>query len=453
MAVLVGLDGRRLSRALPSRSTFGSPLTGPFPPLWSDGDTWDSHGDHGFSSRRLVSYENIYRSQTNVAACVNKLVRQIALVPIRVFKVSGPDNRTPVKDENNPLRRLLSNPAPRRGEFHLKQWLAMSALTHGNGLVAKFREAPDAAPSALLPVKWQYVSAYAEQGGPVEFWSTVQTGEERIFAVEESIHLAWEAPGGEIGTSPLEQLGTTVRLEDAAQRYATSSFNNGVRPSMLVALPPEASPDAATQIREQIQATHGGVDRSFLTLVVGGGATAQPLSHSAVEAELIEQRRLNFEEVCRVYDVAPQLLGDARNASYNTMTEVKKMLYQVTLLPWLDLIEATLQAQLIEGEEEFAGLDVDFELRDLLRGTPSEELAALVQAITNGVMAVNEARPILGLPKIPDPQFDMPMVPTNNLTPAAAVGDGRSVPNNPAGDRGGTPQAIESGPPTRPSGA
>jgi HK97 family phage portal protein len=195
------------------------------------------------------------------------------------------------------------------------------------------------------------------------------------------------------------------------------------------------------------------VDRSFLTLVVGGGATAQPLSHSAVEAELIEQRRLNFEEVCRVYDVAPQLLGDARNASYNTMTEVKKMLYQVTLLPWLDLIEATLQAQLIEGEEEFAGLDVDFELRDLLRGTPSEELAALVQAITNGVMAVNEARPILGLPKIPDPQFDMPMVPTNNLTPAAAVGDGRSVPNNPAGDRGGTPQAIESGPPTRPSGA
>lgn len=453
MAVLVGLDGRRLARSLPPRTALGgSPLNGLLPPLWSDGDTWDSQGDHGFSSRRLVSYENIYRQQPTVASCVNFLTRQASVLPLRVMKVNGPDNRTPVTDKNDPLRKLLSTPAPRRTELHLKQWLMMPALTHGNGLIAKFREVSDGPPVALLPVKWQYTSAYAEQGGPVEFWSTNQTGEERVFPVEDSLHLAWESPFGEVGTSPLEQLSTTVRLEDAAQRYSTSSFDHGVRPSMLITLPSEASPESATQVREAVQGTQGGVDRAFMTMVIGGGATAQPLSHTAVEAELVEQRRLNFEEVCRVYLLAPQLLGDARNASYNTMTEVKKMLYQTTLLPWLDLLTATLQGQLIDGEEEFAGYEIDIDFRDQLRGTPSEELASIVQAISNGVMAVNEGRKILGMPPIADEQFDSPMVPTNNLTPAAAVGDGRAEPNNPTGARGGTPQAIE-GPSNRPSGA
>ena len=443
MAVLVGLDGRRLNRSLPRVSSGGSPLMGPFPPLWSDGDTWDSKGDHGPS--RLVSFENIYRSQPSVSACVNKLVRQAAIVPLRVFKVNGAANRTPVTDPENPLRRLLEHPAPRRGEMHLKQWLMMPGLTHGNGLLAKFREVSDRAPTALLPVQWQFTSAYAEQGGPVEFWSTTQTGDERFFAVEESVHLAWESPSGEIGVSPLEQLGTTVKLEDASQRYSTASFRNGTRPSMAITLPPDygGGGNIASEIREQVQQSHGGVDQNFLTLVIGGGAQVQPLSHTAVEAELIEQRRLNFEEVCRVYDTAPQLLGDARNASYNTMTEVKKMLYQVTLLPWLDLMRTVINIQLIEGEEEFAGYEVDFELRDLLRGSPSEELAAAVQAFANGILSLNEIRVMLGMQPLEGEEFDKPMIPTNNLTPAAQVGDGRSDPNNPDGQRGGTPAAIE----------
>lgn len=441
MAVLVGLDGRRLSRSLPSRASTGMPLAGLFPPLWSDGDSVDSKGDHG--PGRLVSFDAIYRTQPVVASCIDFLVQQITVVPIRVVKVNGQDNRIPVTDQNNPLRRLLSHPAPRRGELHLKQWLAMPALTHGNGLLAKFREETEAPPMALLPVKWQYTSAYAEQGGPVEWWSTSQTGEERFFPVEESIHFAWESPAGEIGVSPLEQLGTTIKLEDASQRYSTSSFRNGTRPSLAVTLPPESSREIAEEVRKQVQGQHGGVDQNFLTLVIGGGAGVTPLSHSAVEAELIEQRRLNFEEVCRVYHIAPQLLGDARNASYNTMTEVQKLLYKTTLMPWLELMIATIETQLIEGEPEFEGHEIEFDFRDQLRGTPSEELAAVVQAITNGVMAVNEGRQILGLSLLDGEEFDQPMVPTNNLTPAKDITDGRSESNNPTGARGGTPAAIE----------
>jgi HK97 family phage portal protein len=416
---------------------------GPFPPLWSDGDTVDGAGvDHaGWGSRKLVSYEQIYRTQPAVASCVNKLVRQISVLPIKVYKVNGPDNKTEITSEEHSLRRLLLYPAPRRGEMDLKQWLAMAALTHGNGLLAKFREELDGPPTALLPVNWQYTSAYAEQGGPIEWWSTAQTGEERFFPVEESVHFAWDSPSGEIGTSPLEQLGVTIRLEDAAQRYSTSSFHNAVRPSLAVKLPADRRADKETRqaIREEIQATHGGVDKAFLTMVIGGGAEIEPLSHSAAEAQLIEQRRVQFEEVCRVYDVAPQLLGDSKNSSYSTMTEVQKMLYKTTLMPWLALIEKTLQAHLIRGEEDFEGHEVVFDFREQLRGTPSEELAAVVQGFVNGIISRNEGRGILGLDEIPGEENDIPMTPSNNLLPGGEGGQGE--PNS--GIRGGTPRPIE----------
>src|SRR5688500_11595132 len=117
MAVLVGLNGKPMVRSLPARARGGTSLAGPFPPLWSDGSTIDAFGDHGFQSNKVVSYEQIYRTQPAVASCINKLVRQIAVVPIRVFKVNGPDNKTPVVSDLNPLRRLISHPAPRRGEL------------------------------------------------------------------------------------------------------------------------------------------------------------------------------------------------------------------------------------------------------------------------------------------------------------------------------------------------
>ena len=452
MAVLVGLNGKPMVKSLPSRLSGRGGLFGSLPPLWSDGDTVDAFGDHGQPSNRVVSYETLYRTQPSVAACVNKLVRQIAVVPMRVFKVNGSDNKTPVTNVTHPLRALLSNPAPRRGELNLKQWLAMPALLHGNGLLAKFRDESEGPPTALLPVNWSYVSAYGEAGQPVEWWSTAQTGEEAFFPIEESIHFAWDS-ANEIGTSPLEQLGVTIRLEDASQRYSTSSFGNAARPSLAVVLPAgqTATRETLDNIKQQVQATHGGVDKAFMTMVIGGGADIKQLSHSAAEAELIRQRRLNFEEVCRVYDVAPQLLGDASNASYNTMSEVQKMLYKTTLMPWLELIANAIRVQLIEGEEEFEGHEVTFDFRDQLRGTPSEELAAVVQGFTNGILAVNEARAALGLPKLPGEENDKPMVPSNNLTPAGAAGDQRALPNNPNGARGGSPAPIDAPPSTRPS--
>jgi phage portal protein BeeE len=103
-------------------------------------------------------------------------------------------------------------------------------LIHGNAVVAKVR-GPDRRPRRIMlwPLDWARMSAYGQVGGRIEWWSTTQfDNTERFISVEDTIHFAWPGPdGGEIGVSPLEKLGVTIRLEDAAQRHQTALFKNG----------------------------------------------------------------------------------------------------------------------------------------------------------------------------------------------------------------------------------
>lgn len=396
-----------------------------FDGVWTDA-TEDTDVD-----ARLISYADVYNTQPVVAAAVNKLTRQAATLPLKVYRLDENGERDRVR--NHPLEELLRKPVGRRGPVHLKQWILMPLVTHGNAVIAKFRADPDGPPTALLPVSWPCIEAYAPQGGPVEWWATTQTGERRWLKVEDTMHFAWESPEGEIGTSPLRQLGITVQLEDAAQRYAKGMLKNSARPSGAVQLPEGVVLDAEVrkEMRDDMERLYSGVDNAGRPVLLPGGAKWEAMSHSAHEAELINQRKLNREEVAMVYDLPGPLIGDLEHGTYSNVTELNKQLYKSVLRPYLTLIEETIQAHLIDPEPDWAGLFVEFELSEQLKGDPTELAGALRTQVETGVMTRNEARKFLNLPRDPNPQADQLFFASNNQAP---IGDA------PEGDQVATPQ-------------
>ena len=149
---------------------------------------------------------------------------------------------------------------------------------------------------------------------------------------------------------------------------------------------------------------HEGADQAYKVAMATGGADWKPLSWSANEAQLIEQRRVNREEIAMVFDVPPVLLGDLSRATFSNVEELHRMLYVTVLRPWLTFFEETLKTQLLDTEPEWAedGLFYEFDLGEVLRGDKSAEIAAAVQAFTNGLMTLNEVRAVLNLPPIDD---------------------------------------------------
>jgi HK97 family phage portal protein len=415
MPTLVGPGDRLISRE--GRATWMRRGSVPFS-SWAGGGAIRLSGEG-----RSVSYHSIYRAQPWVGISINKLARQISRLPLKVYEIDSQGDHVRVREGS--LVERLKNPYPRCSPAQFKQKISFPMLLHGNAVIAKDRPNRGAPPANLVPLDWRYVSPDFEDGRPVDFWTLERSGNRMFFAPEEVVHFAWEAGDSDLGISPLEQLGVTLRLEDSAQRYGASSFTNAARPSGALIAPAEANidPEERQELREELRQTQQGEDNAFNLLFLTGGLDFKAFSHTAVEAALIEQRKLNREEVAAVYDIPPPLIGILDHATYSNVAEMHRMLYMTVLGPWLTLIEETLQAQLIDPEPAWEGLHVEFDLSEVLKGDTKERIDALKTGISTGLYTINEARKIENLPRIDNAVCDEPLIPVNNMQPVGATPD------------------------------
>ena len=391
---------------------------------------WAGGGHISLTGAQTISYQQLYETQPWVGVAVNKLNRQIARLPLKTYRLlegtKSDGERERVRD--HPLPDLLRRPWPRRGPIHLKQKLGFPALLHGNSVLAKVRDVAGGPTVGFAPLDWRYlIPRILNDDGVIDFWETEQTGERKYLSPDDVIHVAWDAGMGDLGVSPLKQLGLTLKIEDAAQRYQSASFENGVRHSAAYVLPPdvEMDKDDKEELRQSLTATQGGVDRAFQLALITGGGDIRPLSYSAVEAELIDQRKLNREDVAAVYDIPPPLIGILDHATYSNVAEMHRMLFGTVLGPWLVLIEETLQAQLIDAYEPWREerLFCEFDLAEVLRGDVLKEVLAIKEAIHTGIMTPNEGRQIRNQAASDQAGMDQFYLPVNNLQSVGAQPD------------------------------
>lgn len=424
MPVLVG-DGGRLIR----RDGTPSVLPRPSVPLAQ----WDSAGSTGVSVRFgdasvTVNYATVVREQPAVFTAVGKLTRVLSSLPLKTYVRDANGDKRRV--QGDALDRLLRRPAPRMTTHDLVEGVGRNLFTFGNALLVKVRPGPGRPPDGLVVAPWPCVEPHTDDTGRVEGW--VLRARDRMVWLdpEEVVHVAWRAPDSELGVSPLQPLAVTIALEEAAQRYAVANFRNAVRPSGAFVLPADAklTREQRDELRRELRASHDGVDNAFRMMLLSGGASWQPMSQNAEEAELVAQRKRSREEIAALFDLHPSALGDTSAQTFNNMVEANRSLYEQTLLPHCTMIAERLQAQLIDPERAFPGRFVEFDFAERLRGDREKEIQALTAAVAGGLMTVNEARRALNLNRQDTANADRVLVPVNNLQPLASLPEGPATP-------------------------
>lgn len=411
MTTLQLTDGKLLRAQRPA-GIGQQQTTGFFPPLWTNGELADG--------TFLKSFNAIYRSQPIIAAVVDKLSRRIATLPLVAYETDAKGARQPSVGDS--LDSVIKHPMPRRSTVHLTASIAQSLLIQGNALVAKVHSLDQELPPDMLwPLDWAQVSAYGPVGGQIEWWSTSQfDGVERFIKAEDTIHFAWPGPdGGEIGVSPLEKLGVTIRLEDAAQRHQTSLLGNGAHPSVSVSLEGDPSKEKLDYARARVEAASKGVDKAGSWLFMGANVKLQPLSLSPVEVALIDQRKLDREEIGAVYDLAGPLMNDLEHGTFSNVSELLRSLYRDVIPPWTELIVQTMQAQLIDTEPAWLHKFVRFDFSDKLKGDPLEQSVVDRSDVEAGIRTRDEARDGRGLLPKGGPAGELTMA-VNNQGPLDA---------------------------------
>lgn len=378
---------------------------------------------------KVVSYGDLYYDQWAVATAVHKIERQVSRLPLKAYRRNRDGQRERLRTGS--LGGVLKSPWHGAGPTHLKQAIMLPALVHGNALLRKVRAERGGGVTGFQPLTWELTNLPGYSGGQVEIWETNEPGSPRFLDPDDVVHIAFRGLKGQIGVSPLRQLGVTLSIEDAAQRYQQSIMRNGARPPSALeqsedftGLTPTEKFQAMTFLREDVNRLYAGPDRGGVPAILPPGLKWNKVGHTAVEAELIDQRKIAREEVFSCYDVSPPLVGLLERSTFNNITELHRMLYVTVLGPWLTLIEESFEAQLIAVEPSLRGdIFIEFDLSEVLKGDLLQRSQALALQIGYGVLTIDEARQIENRPTFDLPETSLPLYPANNLVPAGRAPD------------------------------
>lgn len=333
------------------------------------------------------AYSGIYSRQLWVYVVVNKLAKAAARLPLPVYERNDLDRP---KVDDHPMARLLAQPNPRMSGFDLWLWTSSTFDIYGDTFW--FKRRLNGKITGLFPL---HPSSMTYDDG----WN-FDNGTLRMTNIDDTdlvIFRGFHPDSLNRGMSPLEPLRSTLENEWHA-RTATSSFwQRGARPGMALSHPGQLSGPAQNRLKAQMDAVAAGSDKTGVTIVLEEGMEPKPMTLTAEEAQYIETRKLNREEVCAAYDVPPPVVHILDRATFSNITEQMRSMYRDTMAPRLRGFEAAIEIGLRQAEWPDDSIYAEFLMDDVLRGDFETRQDALNKA---SHMTIAEKRKVENLPFI-----------------------------------------------------
>lgn len=366
--------------------------------------TWGNWSSRVQIGNQWASYSALYRSQHWVRTCIDKRAALLARLPLKVYRH---DDLNRPETPKHPYARLLAHPNERQSRFSFWLWMQSTYDIYGEAFAGKIRDR-GGRPVQLALLHPTAMHEVAERDGRV-VWD-FDNGQVRITNIPDYdlLHLRNYNPDSFTrGLSKLESLRATLENEEFALRAQSSFWRNGARPGVALSHPGKLSQAAGDRLKLQWNEIAAGADKTGTTVVLEEGMKPEVLSLSAEEAQYIEARKLNREEVVAGFDMPPPAVHILDHATYSNITEQMRSVYRDTMAPVTVFHEAELETQLRGAtrpgstEPDFGdAVYAEFLLDGVLRGDFEQRADAYQKAINSGWTTPAEVRKLENLPFI-----------------------------------------------------
>lgn len=340
---------------------------------------------------------------TAVYACVRILAESIAGLPLHVYAYRG-EGRERVP--GHPLFTILHDaPNPEMTSFVFRETLMVHLLLWGNAYAQILRDRAGRV-AGLYPLLPNHMSVNRDEDGRLYYTyqrvtdenPNFKRGSEVILPAEDVLHIPGLGFDGLIGYSPIAMARNAVGMTLACEEYGASFFANGARPGGVLQHPGVLKDPA--KLRESWQAVYGGAANTGKVAVLEEGMTYQQIGIPPEEAQFLETRKFQVDEIARLYRIPPHMVGDLDKSSFSNIEQQSLEFVKYTLNPWVVRWEQALQKSLLFPEERKRYF-IRFNVDGLLRGDYQSRMQGYAVGRQNGWLSANDIREIEDMNPIP----------------------------------------------------
>lgn len=198
------------------------------------------------------------------------------------------------------------------------------------------------------------------------------------------------------GLSPIELHRQNLGLAKSAENYGASFFGSGGHLSGVLKVDKALTDEQYQTLKQQWNMAYHGTASNHATAILEHGIQYERFGMPPDQAQFIETRKLQAQEIARIFGVPASIVGLESNLNYNSVEQQAQFFATFTIAPIVKRIENELNTKLI-SQADMGRYFIEFDLSSLLRGDNQSRASYISTLIRDGVMTVNEARQIEGL--------------------------------------------------------
>ncbi len=355
---------------------------------------------------------------TAVYACVRILAESIASLPLHIYCLEDGGKKL-VYD--HPLYRILHDePNPEMTAFVFRETLMSHLLLWGNAYAQILRDGAGRVLGLypLLPGRMK-VDRDEETGDLFYMYSRLtdenpnlkKYGQVRLRR-EDVLHVLGLGFDGLVGYSPIAMAKNAIGVALATEEYGATFFQNGATPGGILEHPGIVKDPE--RLRESWHAQFSGKN-SHSIAVLEEGMKFHQLSIPPEEAQFLETRKFQINEIARIFRIPPHMVGDLEKSSFSNIEQQSLEFVKYTLSPWVVRIEQAMKKSLLLPKEK-KNLSIKFNVDGLLRGDYKSRMDGYAVGRQNGWLSANDIREMENLNPIPDEEGGSTYLINGNMT-------------------------------------
>lgn len=348
--------------------------------------------------------ENTAMQMTAVYSCIRILSEAVAGLPLGLYRYN--DSGGKEKALQHPLYKLLHDePNPEMTSFAFRETLMGHLLLWGNAYAQIIRNARGEvlALYPLMPNKMTvdrdgYGRLYYLYQRTTDDTPTLGNGQQVYLRPEDVLHIPGLGFDGLVGYSPIAMAKNAVGLAIATEEYGAKFFANGAAPGGVLEHPGVVKDPA--RVRESWNSVYQGSSNAHRVAVLEEGMKYTPIGISPEQAQFLETRKFQINEIARIFRVPPHMVGDLEKSSFSNIEQQSLEFVKYTLDPWVVRWEQAMCRVLLSDSEK-TNYFIKFNVDGLLRGDYASRMNGYATARQNGWMSTNDIRELENLDRIP----------------------------------------------------